>query len=53
MNRDLVKKYIEIQPKKVVKNFDLGACKIEYEGIGQNREVKKLMEMRRFVELFL
>ena len=41
MNRDLVKKYIEIQPKKVVKNFDLGACKIEYEGIGQNREVKK------------
>lgn len=42
MNRDLVKKYIEIQPKKVVKNFDLGACKIEYEGIGQNREVKKI-----------
>ena len=47
MNRDLVKKYIEIQPKKVVKNFDLGACKIEYE------RLKKLMEMRRFVELFL
>lgn len=42
MNRDMIRKYIEMQPRKVVPVFDLDDAKIKYDGIVQNREVKEI-----------
>ena len=42
MDRGLIKKYIELQPKRVVTVFDLDDNKIQYDGIIQNREVKEI-----------
>lgn len=42
MDRTLIKKYIDNQPKKVVAKMDLGKNKIEYQGILQGQVIKEI-----------
>lgn len=42
MNRELIKKYIDEQPIKVVEKLDLSANKISYKGIESTRTIKDI-----------
>lgn len=42
MNRDLIKKYIDSQPEKIVSSIDLSGKKIHYDKIIQNRVIDEI-----------
>lgn len=53
MNRQLIKKYIDMQPEKVVVNLDLKGEKIKYEGIVQEREIVEITGDEEMTRAFL
>jgi len=53
MNRNLIKKYIDKQPNKVVTNIDITQNKISYSGIIQGRDIKEITGDEEMSRAFL